>query len=178
MVCPAIVSEPERAAESPFSFTLNDTVPSPLPDAADVKLMNDPPLATLAVQAQPAWVMIVTVPSSFLLPFLSNEKLVGFTEYVQVEAAASCETVNVAPAIVSVPVRAAPVLAATSKLTDPFPLPLTPDVTVSHGTLLPAVQVQPDVVATLTGPPGPPIDDTDWLEGEMAKEQPAACVTV
>jgi hypothetical protein len=169
-----MVSEPERDSEPSFRVTLKDTLPLPLPDAADVKLMNDPPLATLAVQAQPAWVVIVTVPSSF---FLSNEKLVGFTEYVQVEAAA-CETVNVAPAIVSVPVRAAPVLAATSKPTDPFPLPLAPDVTVIHCTLLPAVQVQPDVVVTLTGPPRPPIDDTDWLEGEMAKEQPAACITV
>jgi hypothetical protein len=83
--CPAIVSEPERAAEPLFGLTLNDTVPLPLPDAAEVKLMNDPPLAMLAVQAQPAWVVIVTVPS-FL--FLSNEKLVGFTEYVQIGAAA------------------------------------------------------------------------------------------
>lgn len=173
-ICPAIVSEPERDVEPLLGATLNETVPLPVPDAAEVKLMNDPPLATLAVQAQPAWVVIVTVPSSF---FLSNEKLVGLTEYVQVEAAA-CETVNVSPAIVSVPVRAAPVLAATLKLTDPFPLPLAPDVIAIHSTLLLAVQVQPDVVVTLTGPPGPPVDDTGRLEGEIAKEQPAACMTV
>lgn len=85
---------------------------------------------------------------------------------------------NVAPAIVSVPVRAAPVLAATLKPTDPFPVPLAPDVTAIHCTLLLAVQVQPDGVVTLTGPPGPPVDETDSLEGEIAKEQPAACITV
>ena len=38
-------------------------------------------------------------------------------------AAALCEIVNVVPAIVSVAVRAAPLLAATAKVTVPLPLP-------------------------------------------------------
>ena len=43
-----------------------------------------------------------------------------------VEAAAACEIVTVTPPTVNVPVRAAPVLAATLKLTVPFPLPVAP----------------------------------------------------
>ena len=58
-------------------------------------------------------------------------------------------TVNVAPAIVSVPVRLdATVFAATLKPTVPLPDPVAPLVTVIHAALLAAVHAQP--VATLT----------------------------
>jgi hypothetical protein len=46
---------------------------------------------------------------------------------------AACETVNVWPAIVSVPVRAAAVFAATANATVPLPVPDAPPVSVSHG---------------------------------------------
>jgi hypothetical protein len=48
----------------------------------------------------------------------------------------SCDTVNVEPAIVSVPIRAPPVLAATVNETLPLPVPLAPLVTVIQFTLL------------------------------------------
>jgi hypothetical protein len=70
-------------------------------------------------------------------------------------------TVNVWPAIVSVPLRAAPVLAVTLNSTDPLPLPLAPDVTLIHGALVDAVHVQPPVVDTDTGVPAPADAPTD-----------------
>ena len=76
--------------------------------------------------------------------------------------AAACVTVKVRPAIVSVPMRAAPVFAATVKPTDPLPVPLAPEVIVSHeGSLLVAVQVQPADVDTVTGVPVPPAAPID-----------------
>jgi hypothetical protein len=65
--------------------------------------------------------------------------------------------VKIDPAIVSVPVRALPVLAATVKLTLPLPVPLLPLVIVIQ-LFAPAVAVHghPDCVVTVTGPPLPP----------------------
>ena len=63
------------------------------------------------------------------------------------------------------------------KATVPLPLPLEPLVTVIHGASLTAVHVQPDVVATFTGPPFPPALSMVWLGGPMAYTHPA-CVTV
>jgi hypothetical protein len=60
-------------------------------------------------------------------------------------------TVNVLPAIVAVPVRAAPRLAAINRLTVPEPLPALPLVTVIHGALEAAVHEQPPAVVTVTG---------------------------
>ena len=70
--------------------------------------------------------------------------------------AAACVTVNVWPAIVSVPVRSAPVFAAIVKLTGPLPVPPGPDVIVNHPALLPALHAQPAVVVTVTVVPAPP----------------------
>jgi hypothetical protein len=50
--------------------------------------------------------------------------------------------VTVFPATVKVPVRAAPVFAATTKLTPPMPEPLAPLVIVTQATLLTAVHEQ------------------------------------
>lgn len=59
---------------------------------------------------------------------------------------------NVCVAIVAVPVRAAPVFAATLKPTGPFPVPLAPDVMVIHGAWLAAVHAQPAPAVTVTVP--------------------------
>jgi hypothetical protein len=56
-------------------------------------------------------------------------------------------TVKVRPAIVNVPVRAAPVLAATVKAAEPVPLPAAPEVTVIQGTLLAAGRAGHAVIA-------------------------------
>ena len=69
--------------------------------------------------------------------------------------AAACVTVNVWPAMVTVPERAPPVLAATLNATEPFPLPLAPEVTVTHAALLLAVQAQPLPADTATVPVPP-----------------------
>ena len=58
-------------------------------------------------------------------------------------------TVNVCPAIVTVPDRAV-LVGATVSLTVPSPVPLPPDATVIQLTLLAAVQAQPAAAATLT----------------------------
>jgi hypothetical protein len=59
-------------------------------------------------------------------------------------------TVNVWPAMVTVPVRAAPLLAAMFMPTEPFPVPAAPAVTVIHGTPLAAVHAHAAVVVTVT----------------------------
>jgi hypothetical protein len=64
--------------------------------------------------------------------------------------------VNVCPATVKVPVRCAPVLAVAVNPTLPFPLPLAPDVIVSHEALLVAVHPQPVEAVTAIDVPAPP----------------------
>jgi hypothetical protein len=78
-------------------------------------------------------------------------------------------TVKICPAIITVPVRAAPVLAATEKVIDPLPLP-APEVTVIHGTLLAAVHAHPTAVLTETGFPAPPAAAMFWLLVSSVKE--------
>jgi hypothetical protein len=71
--------------------------------------------------------------------------------------------VNVLVAIVSVPERAMPVFGDTVKFTAPLPVPAPPDVTVSQGTLLTAVQLQDAPEVTDTGGAGPPAASADRL---------------
>ena len=89
---------------------------------------------------------------------------------------------NVRPAIVSVPIRSAPVFAAIVKSTAPLPLPLAPEVIINHVALLPAVHAQPAIVVTITVVPVPPAAPIDWLDGAIvyvhAGGGAAACVTV
>ena len=71
-------------------------------------------------------------------------------------AAPAWLTVNVSPAIVTVPLRGdVDGFAATLKLTDPLPLPLAPDSTVMNGLFETAVQAQPAVAVTVTTPDAP-----------------------
>ena len=106
-----------------------------------------------------------------------NDPLVG--EALKVHAAAACVTVNVVPAIVSVPVRfVVAVCAATLKPTPPLPLPVAPLVTVIQLALLAADQAQPDPAVTALLPV-PPLAGNDPLVGEALKvHAAAACVTV
>jgi hypothetical protein len=69
-------------------------------------------------------------------------------------------------AIVAVPVRAAPVFAATLKPTDPFPVPVAPDVMVMNAALLVAVHAQPAPAVTATVPVVAPAP-TPWLGGAI-----------
>jgi hypothetical protein len=80
-------------------------------------------------------------------------------------------TVNVRPAIVSVPDRAGPLVAATLKVTLPAPLPFAPAVIVIHGALFDAVHAQPPPAATDTVPV-PPVAGMLWTSGDIAYVQP------
>jgi hypothetical protein len=86
-------------------------------------------------------------------------------------------TVNVRPAIVIVPERAPPFVDAAVNLTVPLPDPLLPDVTVSHGASLVAVQSQPFPAVTVTVPLPPPAG-TFVLVGEIENEQALPWFTV
>src|SRR5262245_17866696 len=102
-----------------------------------------------AVQLQFEDVVTVTVP----VVAADVARFVEVGAMVNVHGAAGCVTVNVCPAIVSVPVRdVVVVFAATLKLTDPPPLPLAPEVIVSHGLFATAVQLQPVPEFTVTVP--------------------------
>jgi len=116
-------------------------------------------VAVVAVHAQPLPAVTATDP---LPPAAVGEVLDGSIEYVHCGGgggggAADWVTVNVCVAIVIVPVRAAPVLAATVKPTEPFPEPLAPPVIVSHDALLVAVHAHPLGAVTATAVPGPPV---------------------
>jgi len=80
---------------------------------------------------------------------------------------AACVTVNARPAMVSVPVRAAPVLLAAVNVTDPLPVPVAPDVTVIHSAALVAVHWHVLPAETVTGVPAPPGALMFWLVGEI-----------
>jgi len=69
-------------------------------------------------------------------------------------------------AIVAVPFRSLPVFAATLNPTDPFPVPVAPDVTVIHGALLVALHAQPVPAVTVTVPVVASAE-TFWLEGAI-----------
>jgi hypothetical protein len=76
---------------------------------------------------------------------------VGVIAYVH--AAPACVTVNVCPAIVSVPVRwAVPLFAAMLNGTDPLPLPVVAPDSVNQVALLEALQVHPAAAVTLDDP--------------------------
>jgi hypothetical protein len=167
-VWPATVSVPLRAAPV-FAATLNSTEPGPLPLVPDVMLSHDALL--LAVQLQPLVVEIVTgLPGPAAA---AADWLVGVIEYAQaVPPAAAWLTVNVCPAMVRVPERAAPLFAATLNPTEPSPLPLAPDVTLIHVALLVAVHVQPLAPETFTGLPAPAVAATDSLVGAIVNAHP------
>jgi hypothetical protein len=168
-VFPAIVSVPVRAAPT-FFDTLKPTLPFPVSLAPDVRVIHESLLT--AVHEQPAVVVTCTVgpfpPPAFI------DALDGLMEYEQ----PAWFTVSVWPAIVSVPARAAPALAPAVNATEPFPLPVAPDVTEIHAALLVDVHVHPAAVVTVTDGPAPPPAATDALTGLMAYEQLAAWVRV
>jgi hypothetical protein len=80
-------------------------------------------------------------------------------------------TVSVRPAMVSVPLRAGPVVGATPNWTVPFPVPLPPLEIVIHGALLVAVHPHSGTVATATAVE-PPVLATEYDSELMLKVQP------
>ena len=117
----------------------------------------------LAVQVQPVAAVTVTVPEP-----AADVTLADAGDTVGAHGTAACSvTVNVDPAMVSVPVRlVVPVLAALLNVTVPDPEPDAPALTVIHAALLTAVHAQPVPAVTMLLP-GPPAAAIDWDEGEM-----------
>ena len=64
------------------------------------------------------------------------------------------------------PLRAAPLFAATVNATEPLPLPLVPLAIVIHDTFEDAVHAHPLLLVTVTVPL-PPVASTDWVVGEI-----------
>ena len=79
--------------------------------------------------------------------------------------------------MVSAPERGPPEFAATLDCTVPLPLPLAPEATVSHGTVLAAVQSQPAPAVTETLPVPPP-DGGLAAGGRIESVQPLPWLTV
>ena len=155
-----------------FAATLNPTVPLPDPVAPLVTVIQETLLPAAQLQPVAAVTVLLPVP-----PAAGSDWLVG--EIDGVHPAASCVTVNVTPAIVSVPVRLeATVFAATLKPAVPLPDPVAPLVTVIQAALLAAVHEQPVATVTLLLPV-PADAEKDWVVGEIDGEQDAAAwVTV
>ena len=164
-VSPATVSVPVRA-EPVLASTLNLTMPLPDPVEAPTMVIHD--AFDAAVHAQPAVVVTFVEP---LPPVESTSWRVGEIAYVQGAGgggagAAACDTVNVCPPAVKVPIRAAPVFAATVNATVPLPVPDVPLVSVIHATFDAAVHGQPLEVLTFVEPL-PPFAPMSALEGEI-----------
>ena len=109
-----------------------------------------------SVHAHPLAVVTLNCP---VPPDAGNELPLIEAEYVHGSVPAACVTVNVLPAIVSVPVRLdVEVLAATVNPAVEDPVPPAP--AVIHGTFEVDVQAQPAaaVTPTLPLPPAAPID--------------------
>ena len=69
------------------------------------------------------------------------------------------------------PERLAPALAATVNVTEPFPAPADPEVTVIHAALLEDVHAQPAVVVTAIPGPAPPPAPIVTVAGLIEYEQ-------
>ena len=85
---------------------------------------------------------------------------------------------TVSPATVSVPLRAAPVLAEALKDTEASPDPLAAEVIDNHVALLATVQAHPVWVSIVIAGPAPPDAATDVVSGVTVYEHvtvPAAC---
>ena len=123
---PPIVSVPVRDGPVlPAAVKPTDPLPEPLAPEVIVSQLA----LLVAVHPQPLPVDTLTDP----LP--PDAGTFWPDEESENEQPLPCCTVNVWPPAVIAPLRDGPLLAATVKRTVPLPLPLPPDVIVSHGTV-------------------------------------------
>lgn len=106
--------------------TPNDTLPLPLPPGPDVIVNHGDWLAALHSQPAPAVTLMGGIDGP---PEAGTVRDVGFREYAQ---PFTCVTVNVCPAMTSVPVRPGPEYGSTLNATLPLPVPPGPEVIDSH----------------------------------------------
>ena len=169
-VWPAIVIVPVRLAVVGFAVTLYATWPLPLPLPPPLTVIHAAPLVAVHAQPEPDVTPTVAEPAP-------DPSVAPTDESVKVQEAASCVTVKVRPAIVTVPVRGLVlVLAAIEYPTVPVPLPEPPEVMVIQDALLLAVHAQPAAEVTATEPLAAAAE-TVVAPGEIENVQPAACVT-
>ena len=155
-----MLREPTRPAVAVFAATLKPSDPFPLPLAGVVSVIQLTVL--LAVHGHPALVVMPTVP---VPPAAGIDVDNGCREVVHETGggavpAAACEIVIAAPPAVMVPVRSAPVLTATVKLTLPLPDPNRGDAAI-HPTLLVTVHAHPGSAAMVIVPVPP--DAGNWF---------------
>jgi hypothetical protein len=136
------------------------TVSDPTPDAPRTTV-SQPTLAEAVHAHVAAEAVTVTVP----LPRSDDiDCVVGEIEKVHGGGGggggAACETVNVCPPIVMVPVLAAAVFTAAVNATLPLPVPEAPPVTVNHVALAFAVHAQVEADAVTATEPEPPVSAT------------------
>ena len=118
------------------------------------------------VHAQPAGAVTLTVPP----PPAAGTVCCG--GLIAKEHPLDCVSVKLWPAIVSVPVRVAPLLASKAYCTVPLPLPEAPLEMVTHGVLVGAAfQLHPSDAVTATDPV-PAAADTVWDPGDSENVQP------
>jgi len=186
-VWPAMVIVPVRTA-AVFAATVKLTDPLPVPAAPAVIVIHDALLTAVHAHVPPA-VTVIAVPAP---PASAIDSLAGAIVLVQLGAvggagagaggsggcdASCCVIVCVRSAMVTVPVRAAPGLAAMRNATEPLPLPCAPDVIVIHEALLVAVHVQPFNVDTATLAVTE-LELTVWASGAIVSGHVAAsCIT-
>jgi hypothetical protein len=167
-VCPAAVIVPLRAPPV-LAAAVNCTVPGPVPLPPDVMEIQE--AFAVAVHAHAPVAFTVNDPDP---PPDGTLWPPGEIENVQPPA---CTTVDVWPAIVTVPRRSASAFAPITSCTVPLPDPAPPEEMPIHGTLLPAFHEQPAGAVTPTDAFPPPLP-TSWLAGEIENEQPPSCRTV
>jgi len=154
-----------------LAATLNATVPLPVP-AVKLVIITQGTFATADQLHDVADAVTVVEPE----PPVSDTDC-AFGAIVKVQAGggggggADWDTVNVWPAIVRVPLRAAPVLAAALNATVPLPFPVAPLVTANHGTLAVALHAHDAADAVTAVDPVPPASDTDCDAGAMVNVQ-------
>jgi hypothetical protein len=150
-VCPATVIVPDRGGPV-YGNVPTRTVAVPVLSAPSTMVSQDVLLEADHVQAGGA-----VTPTARGFPLGGIWRLVRPTWKVQLVASV---TVNVCPAIETVPFLALPGLGATFNLTVSLPMPVSPRLTNIHEALLTALHEQPLVAETLTSitPPFTPID--------------------
>src|SRR3954447_26107557 len=117
-----------------LAATVKPTAPLPPPELPLEIEIHGADGVAVQVQAESLAVSaIVPVP-----PADGTEASTGEIEYVQGGGGAAWLTVNVCPAIIAVPRRAAPVFASTVNVATPGPVPLAPLATPIQGSLLDA----------------------------------------
>jgi hypothetical protein len=163
-VWPAMVAVPVR--DGPVladALIVTEPLPDPVPTPTTAS--HATLLAAVHEHAGSAtWTATVVVPPAVVI-----DCEVGWIAKLHgVAPGAGCVTTKVWPPIVSGAIRATPVFGATEKSTVPLPFPFEPDVIVTQGAPLVAVQAQPASVLTETLPVPPPaaivaLDGANWI---------------